>query len=270
MQRENSAARTIVLTGAAGLLGRAIAEALVGAGHRLLLTDRGVDDLEAAANQLGGGKGAVAICATDLTSAEAPAKIEAAAAKAFGPVDMLINNAAFTAFAAWAEADQPNAWELETELVRTFFEINFIAQQALVRQFVPGMIERRWGRVVNLSCSYDTMQRLYPYGATKAALEAFTSAMEKQLAGTGVTAHTLNPGGPVFHPAHYAAHPNLTWVQPDIVNAPLLWLASDDSNGIPGRRWIGTRWLEGMEPMEALGRAAGPMNFLGFGAFALR
>jgi len=265
----NGKARSVIVTGAAGVLGQAMTAALVKAGHRVLLTDRSEDALKDLAERSKATKGAIAVCAADLTSVDGPVVIEKAALDAFGRIDMLINNAAFTAFAAWPDSDQPNAWELDTELVRQFFDINFIAQHALTSRVIPGMIEQGWGRIVNISCSYNTMQRLYPYGATKAALEAYTAALQTQLRETKVTANTLNPGGPVFFPAHVAANPGLNWVQPEIMDAPILWLASDESNGVPGRRYVAVKWTEGMTPEIALQKAAGPMSWRGFGAEAI-
>ncbi len=57
------------------------------------------------------------------------------------------------------------------------------------------MIERGWGRIINISTSLDTMLKLWPYGSTKAALEAYTANLARAVEGTGVTANALLPGG---------------------------------------------------------------------------
>jgi 3-oxoacyl-[acyl-carrier protein] reductase len=132
------------------------------------------------------------------------------------------------------------------------------------------MIAKGWGRIVNVTCSFDTMQRIFPYGATKAALEAYTGALQSQLANTGVTANTLNPGGPVAFPDHVAKNPGRKWVQPEVMNAPILWLASDASNGVEGRRFIGTKWDPSIGVVAALQNASGPMAWRGFGDEALK
>jgi NAD(P)-dependent dehydrogenase (short-subunit alcohol dehydrogenase family) len=263
--------RAIILTGAAGILGKAMTLALLQAGHRLLLTDLDEAPLRQLAEASGTLNGRVALCAADLTVPSGPEAVARAALDAFGRVDMLINNAAFTAFAAWPDDRlRPSPWNLDTASVRRFFEINAIAPHALTSLVVPGMIKQAWGRVVNVTCSYDTMQRIFPYGATKAALEAYTAALELQLANTGVTANTLNPGGPVATALHVAKNPGRKWAQAEVVNAPILWLASDASNGVSGRRYVGTKWDPDAASDIALQHASGPMTWKGFGDEALK
>ena len=266
-----SDSRSVIVTGAAGVLGNAMALALLHAGHRVLLTDLNEAPLERLADSSGAPKDSIATCAADLTAPTGPAAVVEAARNAFGRVDMLINNAAFTAFAAWPDASKtPKPWELNTAFVQRFFTINAVAPHALVHLVVPGMIAQGWGRIVNVTCSFDTMQRIFPYGATKAALEAYTGALQSQLANTGVTASTLNPGGPVAFPDHVVKNPGRKWVQPEVMNAPILWLASDASNGVEGRRFIGTKWDPSIAAMAALQNASGPMAWKGFGDEALK
>ena len=239
-----SDSRAIVLTGAAGVLGNAMALALLYAGHRVLLTDLDEAPLRRLVDASGAPKERALLCAADVTAPSGPQAIVRVALDAFGRVDMLINNAAFTSFAAWPDDRlRPNPWDLDTASVRRFFEINTIAPHALTSLVVPGMIHQGWGRVVNVTCSYDTMQRIFPYGATKAALEAYTAALHLRLADTGVTANTLNPGGPVAFAMHVAKNPGRKWVEPEVMNAPILWLASEASNGVGGRRYVGTKWV---------------------------
>jgi NAD(P)-dependent dehydrogenase (short-subunit alcohol dehydrogenase family) len=263
--------RAVILTGAAGVLGNTIALALLSAGHRVLMTDLDEAPLRQIADASGAQKERAVLCVTDVTAPSGPQAIMRAALDAFGGVDMLINNAAFTAFAAWPDDSmRPPPWELDTASVRRFFEINAIAPHALTSLALPGMIKQGWGRVVNVSCSYDTMQRIFPYGATKAALEAYTAALQLQLANTGVTANTLNPGGPVATPTHVAKNPGRKWVEPEVMNAPILWLASDASNGVSGRRYVGTKWDPAAAWEVALQHASGPMTWKGFGDEALK
>jgi 3-oxoacyl-[acyl-carrier protein] reductase len=271
-QSEKTGSRSVILTGAAGVLGQAMARALTQAGHRVVLADLQEAPLRALADSCGGAKGSVAICAADLTMTSGPEAVMRVALEAFGRVDMLINNAAFTAFAAWPDGrliDDP--WILDTAFVHRFFNTNVIAPHALTRLALPGMIERKWGRVVNVTCSFDTMQRIFPYGSTKAALEAFTASVDVRLAKTGVTANTLNPGGPVATELHMSKNPGRKWVEAAVMNAPVLFLASDDSNSVVGgRRYVGTKWDPKAAWEVALAQASGPMTWQGFGDEALK
>jgi NAD(P)-dependent dehydrogenase (short-subunit alcohol dehydrogenase family) len=263
--------RAVILTGAAGVLGKAMAPALLRAGHRVLLTDLDEAPLRQLADASGAREEHTAVCAADLTAPSGAESVVRAALDAFGRVDMLVNNAAFTAFAAWPDDRlRPDPWALDTAFMRRFFEINTIAPHALIGLVLPGMVKRGWGRIVNVTCSYDTMQRIFPYGATKAALEAYTASVDMRLADTGVTANTLNPGGPVATELHMAKNPGRKWVQPEVINAPILWLASNASNGIGGRRYVGTKWDPEAHWEVALQSASGPMTWKGFGDEALK
>jgi 3-oxoacyl-[acyl-carrier protein] reductase len=271
MQGVGAKSRSIILTGAAGVLGQAMALALLRAGHRVLLTDLEDAPLQKLAKASAALRDKAVVCAADLTTPAGPDSVARAAQEAFGGVDMLINNAAFTAFAAWPDGRlMPNGWTLDTAFVRRFFEINVIAPHALTHLVLPGMIAQGWGRVVNITCSYDTMQRIFPYGATKAALEAYTASMEIQLANTGVTANTLNPGGVIATELHMAKNPGRKWVQAAVMNAPILWLASDESNGVIGQRYVGTKWNPEALWRTASEQAGGPMTWKGFGDEALK
>jgi NAD(P)-dependent dehydrogenase (short-subunit alcohol dehydrogenase family) len=263
--------RAVILTGAAGVLGKAMANALLRAGHRVLLTDLNEAPLRQLAEASGARREHAVICAADLTTPSGPEMVVRSALDAFGHVDMLINNAAFTAFAAWPDDRlRPDPWALDTTFMRRFFEINTIAPHALIGLVLPDMVKERWGRIVNVTCSYDTMQRIFPYGATKAALEAYTASVEMRLADTGVTANTLNPGGPVATELHMAKNPGRKWVQPEVMNAPILWLASDASNSVGGRRYVGTKWDPAAQWGVALQNASGPMTWKGFGDEAMK
>ena len=271
MQTPAAGKRAVVLTGAAGVLGKAMARALLHAGHSVMLSDLAEEPLRQLVDAGDTPKDRAAVCAADLTTPSGPKALHQAALDAFGRVDMLVNNAAFTAFAAWpVDSMRPKPWEMDTDFVRRFFEINVIAQHAVTSLVIPGMIKQGWGRIINVTASFDTMQRIYPYGATKAALEAYTGTLQRELADTGVTANTLNPGGPVATPEHISKNPGRKWVQPQVMNAPLLWLASDASNGVEGRRYIGLKWNPVAAPDVALQQASGSMAWSGFGDQALK
>jgi NAD(P)-dependent dehydrogenase (short-subunit alcohol dehydrogenase family) len=102
---------------------------------------------------------------------------------------------------------------------------------------------------------------MQPYGGSKAANEAHLLAMAQELDGTGVTANVLVPGG--------AANTRMVSVgqqsdrskliQPDVMVTPLIWLASNASDGINGQRFIATRWDKNLAPAEAAKKAGAPM-----------
>jgi 3-oxoacyl-[acyl-carrier protein] reductase len=140
------------------------------------------------------------------------------------------------------------------------------------------MIERGFGRIVNISTSRPTM--VYPhggiYGPAKAALEASSLIWARQLEGTGVTVNVLLPGGPADtalipgevggRAAAFSAGKDAPgregFVQgllpPEIMAPPILWLASDASNAITGGRFVARDWDPDLTPEQASIRARAP------------
>ncbi|MFT4279780.1 SDR family NAD(P)-dependent oxidoreductase [Microbacterium sp.] len=120
----------------------------------------------------------------DITDEEAVA----AAASEIGPVDVLVNSAGIVG---------PNAPLLETDPAqwRHVFDVNVLGTVAMMRAFVPGMVERGWGRVVNLAsmAGKDGNPNLSIYSASKAAVIALTKSAGKELATTGVLVNAIAP-----------------------------------------------------------------------------
>jgi len=94
--------------------------------------------------------------------------------------------------------------------------------------------------------------------------------MELRLKSTGVTANTLNPGGPVATEEHMAKNPGRKWVRAEVMVGPVCWLASDASDGVEGRRYIGTLWDASAPPSQAYKSASGSLGWSGFGEASLK
>jgi 3-oxoacyl-[acyl-carrier protein] reductase len=160
-----------VVTGAGRNLGRAMALTLLGAGVRVVLTGTSSAGIEETLRSGAADADALLLIA-DLADPGSRDTIVARALEAFGRVDILVNNAAIVPGHIWPDWDvtgEPQAWTLDDGLYRRFFEINAVAPQALARACIPGMIERSWGRIVNVTTSLDSMLQLWPYRASKAA-----------------------------------------------------------------------------------------------------
>jgi NAD(P)-dependent dehydrogenase (short-subunit alcohol dehydrogenase family) len=125
------------------------------------------------------------------------------------------------------------------------------------------MMRQKWGRIVNVTTSLGTMIRegSPTYGPTKAALEAVSAIMAKDLAGTGVTVNVLVPGGVTntgMVPLE-AGYDRAEMIQPAVMTPPLNWLVSDAAGGVTGRRFLAVHWDPSLPPEEAAAKAGAPV-----------
>jgi NAD(P)-dependent dehydrogenase (short-subunit alcohol dehydrogenase family) len=194
-----------------------------------------------------------------------------ATAERFGRVDILINNAGINT-ALLRREGQPigKLWETSPQEFRRIVEVNVVATFLMTRAVVPALLAQRWGRIINVTTSLDTMWRtlMQPYGGSKAANEALLTAMAMELEGTGVTANVLVPGGAVdTRLVSKTLAPDRTkLIKPDVMIAPLIWLCSNAADGVNGQRFIAMRWDDKLAPAEAALKAGAPMAWqqLGF------
>ncbi len=191
MSREEPAdlsGRTALVTGASRGLGRVMARALAREGVALALAARTLPALEELAAELrAGGTTAVAIPA-DLTAAEDLRDLALRAGEELDGVDVLVNNAGVI------EASRYHAQDPDG--IRRGVAVNLLAPMLLARELLPGMVERGWGHVVNVSSLAGKAGPPYVavYGATKSGLIGFTQSLRREYHGTGVSASVVCPG----------------------------------------------------------------------------
>jgi NAD(P)-dependent dehydrogenase (short-subunit alcohol dehydrogenase family) len=250
-----SGGRVVVLTGAAGGLGRAMTAALLGDGHAIAAVDRDAAAMDRLLAEHSGAADRLAPNLVDLASEQGCRDAVEQAAARFGRVDAVINNAGIgvSSLRPDAETRHPDIEELTPEIWDRFYAVNVRAPVLLTRAAVPGMRARGWGRVVNNTTSYRTMLRVLPYGATKAALEATSAVWAEELAGSGITVNVLVPGGPTDTPFVGAgvSWPRDQMLKPVIMGPPARWLMSDASDGFTGQRITAGRWDAALPPAEA-------------------
>lgn len=186
--------RRALVTGGGGGLGRQMALGFAEAGADLVICGRRADALERSAELLRPFGGEVVTVAVDVTVEEDVLRLGEAA----GAVDILLNNAGIGPNQRWQ--DVPLAeW-------RRAFSLNVDAQFRLIQLFAPGMMERGWGRIINVASVYGKMggnPDLYPgldwdvpsYFASKHAVHGVTHYLAPRLAKHGVTINSLSPGG---------------------------------------------------------------------------
>lgn len=178
-----------LVTGASAGLGRELARLLAADRVALVLVARRRDRLEKLAGELrAAGAPTVTVVAEDLANRDAPARIEAAVRAAGLEVDTLINNAGFGSNGPFVDLDP--ARELE------MIQVNVTALVELTQRFLPAMVARGRGRVLNLgsTAGFQPGPFMATYYATKAFVNSFTEALGFELKGSGVTATVSCPG----------------------------------------------------------------------------
>jgi NAD(P)-dependent dehydrogenase (short-subunit alcohol dehydrogenase family) len=259
--------RVAIVTGAAGGIGRAMVRGLLAAGIRVAGVDRDREPLEmlaASAREQGNAAELVTITA-DLTDDAAPDAITKATRGKFGRIDILVNNAGIGPGAIRPDSwERPlKFWEITPDQWRRFVAVHTTAPLALTNAVVPEMMRQSWGRIVNVTTSLGTMLNAGSptYGPSKAALEALSAIMAKDLDGTGVTVNVLVPVGATNTPmiSDGAGFDRAKLIQPEVMAPPLLWLVSDAAGKVTGRRFLGIHWDPALPPEQAAERAGAPV-----------
>jgi NAD(P)-dependent dehydrogenase (short-subunit alcohol dehydrogenase family) len=212
--------RVALVTGANRGIGLEVCRQLAALGYRVLLTARDRSKGQAAVQSIRS-SGDIVAAQLDVTD---PASIRALAGE---PVDVLVNNAGILV------DEDTELLDLPADKLRETFETNLFAPIAVSQAFVPGMIARRYGRIVNVSSEAGQLASMSTYAPaysmSKAALNAFTRQLAAATKGTGVLVNSVSPG----------------WVRTDMggPGAPrsveqgadtIVWLATLDAKGPTG------------------------------------
>ncbi len=256
--------KVAIVTGAGSSigLGRAMTLALVKDGARVAMVDIDAASLHTSADDARsiGGPNCVLEIQADVTKPEDCERAVAETIKLLGRLDILVNNAGINP-SIEAAADLPQFTQIPVaDWLRTI-SVNINGPFFMARAAAPPMIKQGWGRIIGVTTSLDTMFRGAPYGPTKAAHEAFIAAMAAQLEGTGVTANVLIPGRGVATNMtggpRPAGEPD-NRLQPEVMQAPVVWLASSASDGFNNRRLVAEFWDDELPIEERLARASAP------------
>lgn len=178
--------KTALISGASAGIGRSAALLLAAEGAKLILTGRRADALQAVADAVAAtGAPAPVTVAGDLGTPEQCAQVAAQALEAAdGRIDILINNAG-------ASAPMKDAWD-EAQWSKAH-QLNFAAARQLSASIVPGMKERQWGRIINVTGAMVGLS-MNAAAPAKAALQSWSRTLSVELAPFGITVNTIAPG----------------------------------------------------------------------------
>jgi 3-oxoacyl-[acyl-carrier protein] reductase len=175
--------RVALVTGGGQGIGAAICRRFAHAGAKVAVFDLDPEKARAVARDIGG-----LPIAGDVTS-EADMQRALSLATLLGPLDILVNNAGITGRSA-------ATWELDRAELERVLSVNLIAPFCWCRAVLPGMLQRRYGRIVNIAsiAGKEGNPMLGPYSASKAALIGLTKSMAKEVAGQGdITINAVSP-----------------------------------------------------------------------------
>ncbi len=271
--------KVAIVTGAASPrgLGRAMTEALVRAGARVSMMDINQQWLNESSNYMReiGGDDCVMTQIVDVTSITEAERSIALTIKELGGLHILVNNAGIAPRNMLMGGEtKNNFWEVSPQEWDRVVAVNSSGPFYMTRTAVPHMLTQGWGRIIGVTTSMNTMYREggTPYGPSKAAHEALVAMASRELEGTGVTVNVLVPGGMASTDLipDDADHERANMIQPEVMQAPVVWLASEASDGINGRRFIGYYWNEDLPLEERLEKAGAPAAWPQLGAQAIR
>jgi 2-hydroxycyclohexanecarboxyl-CoA dehydrogenase len=184
----NGAGRVALVTGGARGIGGAIVQALAADGLRVVVADLRAEQAHSTAAEIRDAGGKALGLELDVTSAESVAAGLSSAREAFGPIDVLVNNAGWDDLKPFVDTDEA-FWD-------RVIDVNFKGALRLTHGVLPEMLERQWGRIINIGSDAGRVGSSLEsvYSGAKGGIIAFTKTIAREVARKGVTANAVCPG----------------------------------------------------------------------------
>jgi NAD(P)-dependent dehydrogenase (short-subunit alcohol dehydrogenase family) len=223
--------KVALITGAAGNLGRATAEAFIEAGARVVLIDRAPPRLRDLYKELRGSTEHMLAEGIDAGDPAAAAGLADEVAVRFGRIDSLVNTVGTYRGGKSVEEEELDTWDL-------LFEVNLRTTLVMCRAVIPVMREGGGGRIVNVAArsALAAGANSVAYAASKSAVLRLTEGLAKELEPAEIGVNCVLPGT-LDTPQNRQAMPDADhsrWVAPESVAAAILFLASDEARAVSG------------------------------------
>ncbi|MBC7227572.1 MAG: SDR family oxidoreductase [Thermoflexales bacterium] len=228
---EDFSDRVVMITGAAGNLGSAVARAFRAAGARLILVDRAPDRLPALFPDLADSPDHYLATSVDLTDPDVAEATVREALRRRGRIDVLVHTVGSY------RGGQP-VHETPLETWQALFDLNVRTALTVTRAVVPVMVSQGAGRIIYVAAkaALEGGKNTAAYSAAKSALLRLTESLAAELRGTGVTVNCVLPST-IDTPQNRAAMPKADparWVKPEAIADVILFLASDAARAVHG------------------------------------
>ena len=223
--------RVVVITGAAGNLGTAVAHGFHAAGARLTLVDHAADRLPQLFPELAGSSDHLLAGSVDVTDAASVEQMVAATVNRFGRIDVLVNTTGGYRAGTPVHETSLEAWD---------YMLNLNARSVFVccRAVVPHMLKQGSGKIVNVAARAGLAgaAKAAAYSVAKSAVIRLTESLDAELKGNGINVNCVLPGT-IDTPQNRQAMPNADagrWVKPEALADVILFLASDAAGDLHG------------------------------------
>ncbi len=223
--------RVAIVTGAGRGIGRAIAEIFAREGAKVVVTARTVPEIEEVAEGIRAGGGEAAAIAMDIAKEDQVADLVRRTNDTFGPVDVLVNNAAIN-------LPNINVVDYEPAQWREIVDVNLNGSFLCARAVLPGMIQQKRGKIINISSigGRHGSRGRGPYRASKAALINLTETLAAENREHGIDVNCICPGGVETEMIRQISggRSRSDLMKPEEIGNVALFLASDESTAITG------------------------------------
>lgn len=221
-----------------------------------------------------GGRGSVTAVVGDVSESADAERVVQTTLDTFGGLHILVNNAGTNPRnAGFTGSGGTPFWEVPPQAWFRVAAVNHIGPALMASAAVKPMLAQKWGRIIGVTTSLDTMfAKGNPvYGSSKAGHEAFMASIAQELEGTGITVNVLVPGGrsntnliPKDTP-----HERSTMIQPEVMQAPIVWISSNAADNFHNRRMIAYYWDESLPLEERLAKSTAPIAWPQLGRQAI-